>query len=138
MFERLCTLYFTRYGWVYNEYRECQLYLDGTRILLQYDDFTETYIASETNIEINFYFISCLKAFISAKRNNDYTHISLKQLLSYDNKNKDNHTISLQNLIIDMIPGTELLTNIQIDPNFMYDKEHIFLIPYSDYVEYFI
>ena len=43
-----------------------------------------------------------------------------------------------KNLIINMIPGTEILTNVQIDPNFMYDKEHLFLIPYSDYVEYFI
>ena len=138
MFERLGTITFIRKGWIMNTYSECHIYLDGTRVLLKYDDFAETYLCSEQDMQLNYVFIEQLKLCISLLNENKDTNVSLKQLISYYSTQRDKHTVMLHQFILDILPGTQLVYAYSNDPNFMYLKNHTYLICTNDYTEYFL
>ena len=138
MFERLGIITFVSHGWIFDYYSDCHVYLDGSRILLKHEDYIETYICSETNMDLNFSFIQTLKTFIKLHNNNEPSFIDLKQLLSFRDNTRDNHTKDLQNFIINMLPGKQFICNYENDPNFIYKKENSLLICHNDYADFFL
>lgn len=138
MFERLGIITFIRSGLFSDTFSNCHIYLDGSRVLLKYDDFAETYFCSENDIQLNFVFMEQLKMVIKLLQNHNDTNISLKQLISFHDNNTDQHTKDLQNLIINMLPGTQIIHSYSNDPNFMYMPSNTYLICHNDYAEYFL
>ena len=133
MFEKICTLVFIRKGWVYDTYSNCHIYLDGTRVLLKYDDYIETYICSQYDIHFNHIFMGHIISIIKNRSNN----VTLKQLISYYSSKCDRHTQDLHNFIVNMLPGTQIVNSYTTDSNFSYQKQHELLICKSDYFEHF-
>ena len=138
MFERLGTITFVNRGWFVDTYSECHIYIDGSRILLKYDDYAETYISSQDDVHLNYTFIGHLKNVIKQLREDEETYISLKQMISYHSNQKCEHTKSLHTFIIGMLPGTQTVYSYSNDPSFMYKNVNTYVISHDDYVEYFL
>lgn len=139
MFERLGTLTFVQYGWILDSYSEWHIYLDGSRILLKYSDFMETYICGESDTHLNHIFITLLEIAINELKYKRDINITFKQMISFHDTNVSKHTKDLQTFLSNILPVGELfLYDYVNDTNFVYKHENTYLISHNDYVDFFI